>query len=223
MESWWSLGEGIGQLGDKLEFYKITCPFCLEEGNFKVAFHAEKQKPNSSKVLNFDTLECGNCKGYVMVLWSASEHGSGPNHSLYDYRVLPWPLKFTKYPEHWPEQIGRYWLQAKKNLVDENWDAAVVMARTALQIALRDNKAKGSNLKQEIEDLSIKGILPPTMKEWADNVRELGNESVHPEPKQAPTDHLDAKDIIRFLDFLLEYLYTLPYKIREYRKREAEK
>lgn len=43
MDSWWSLGEGIGKRGSDLAIYQITCPFCLERGNFNVAFHAEKK------------------------------------------------------------------------------------------------------------------------------------------------------------------------------------
>lgn len=216
MDSWWQLGEGYGQQGDNLALYQITCPFCMERGNFKTAFHAEKKKPNSDKTLHFDTLECGNCKGYVMVLWSASEHGFG--RSLHDYKVLPWPLKFEKYPEHWPEAIGRYWLQAKRNIRDENWDAAAVMARSALQLALREHEATGRNLKREIDDLAAKGILPPIMKEWSDHVRDLGNDSAHPNPDQAPANPQDARDIVHFLDFLLEYLYTLPHRIKQHRK-----
>lgn len=217
--SWWSLGEGSGYHGNELGLYMITCPFCGEKGNFKTAFHAEKKKPNGNKILNFDTLECGNCKGYVMVLWSAS---AGLGRGLHSFRVLPWPLKFDSYPEHWPENIGRYWLQSKRNLSDENWDAAVVMARSALQIALRDHSASGSNLKKEIEDLALKGILPPIMKDWSDNIRELGNECAHPQPSQSPPDPQDAKDIVRFLDFLLEYLYDLPHQIKNYRERAME-
>ena len=220
MDSWWQLGEGYGQHGEKLAVYQITCPFCMERGNFKTVFHAEKKKPNSDKKLNFDTLECGNCAGYVMVLWSASEYGHG--RGLHNYEVLPWPLKFEQYPEHWPEAVGRYWLQAKRNIRDENWDAAAVMARSALQIALRDHNAEGRNLKQEIDSLAEKGILPPIMKEWSDHVRELGNESAHPNPNQGPTHPQDARDIVRFLDFLLEYLYTLPHRIQQYREREKK-
>ena len=218
MDSWWQLGEWYGQQGEKLALYQITCPFCMEKGNFETVFHAEKKKPNSNKKLNFDTLECGNCKGYVMVLWSATEHGFG--RGLHDYRVLPWPLNYDRYPEHWPDAIGRYWLQAKRNIRDENWDAAVVMARSALQIALRDHGAKGKNLKQEIDNLAAKGILPPIMKDWSDHIRELGNESAHPDPKQDPTNPQDAQDIVRFLDFLLEYLYSFPHRIRQYRERK---
>lgn len=221
MDSWWQLGESYGQRGGELAVYQITCPFCMERGNFKTAFHTEKKKPNSNKKLNFDTLECGNCAGYVMVLWSASEHGYG--NGLFDYRVLPWPLKFEKYPEHWPDSIGRFWLQAKRNINGENWDATAVMARSALQIALRDRGAKGQNLKQEIDDLAAKGILPPIMKDWSDHVRELGNDSAHPNPEQSPTNPQDAQDILRFLDFLLEYLYSLPHQIQQYRERGKKK
>lgn len=215
MDSWWQLGEGYGISGRELAEYLIKCVFCMEEGNFKTVFHAEKKKPNSDKKLNFDTLECGNCKGYVMVIWSAGEH----HGDLHNYKVLPYPIKLEKYPEHWPEAVGRYWLQAKRNISDENWDAAAVMARSALQIVLRDNKAEGKNLKQEIDDLAAKGTLPPIMKDWSTHVRNLGNDSAHPQPEQDPTNPQDARDIVGFLDFLLEYLYTLPHRINQYRGR----
>ena len=64
MDSWWQLGEWAGSPGSELSIYRITCPFCMEKGNFEVAFHAEKSKPNSRKTLNFDTLKCVNCAGY---------------------------------------------------------------------------------------------------------------------------------------------------------------
>ncbi len=217
MDSWWQLGEGSGYRGGELAVYQISCAFCLERGNFKTIFHAEKKKPNSSKTLNFDTLECGNCKGYVLVLWSSTE--SRGSQGMHDYHVLPWPLQVQKYPDHWPEPVGRYWLQAQRNLNDENWDAAAVMARSALQSALREHKAEGRTLKKEINDLASKGILPPLMKDWSDNVRELGNDTAHPTPTAAATSPQDARDVVRFLGFLLDYLYNLPHKIEEYRKR----
>jgi hypothetical protein len=75
-------------------------------------------------------------------------------------------------------------------------------------------------LKQEIDDLAIKSLLPPIMREWSHNVRELGNDSSHPTPSLPPTSAKDASDIVGFLDFLLEYLYTLPKRISEYRARK---
>jgi hypothetical protein len=216
MNSWWDLGEWSGFDGTKLALFRIACPFCLEKGNFSVAFHAEKKQPNGKKILNFDTLKCGNCASFLQVFWSAGDR-------VHDYRAIPWPLRIEKYPENWPEAVGRYWLQARRSLSDENWDAAAVMGRSAMQMALRDHNAEGKNLKEEIDNLTSKGILPPIMRDWAHNVRELGNDSAHPKPDQGPTDRRDANDIVQFLDYLLEYLYTLPKRIEAYRARNKEK
>lgn len=138
--SWWNLGEGAGHRGDTLELYRITCPFCMESGNFTFEYHAEKRKANSEERLNFDTLKCGSCGGYVMCLWSSS--GLGWGGGLYDYKVLPWPQRVSKHPEEWPENVGRFWVQAHRTLNDENWDAAAVMARSAVQVAGREQGAK---------------------------------------------------------------------------------
>jgi hypothetical protein len=141
---------------------------------------------------------------------------------MHDRKVVPWPIGGpSSHPKHWPDEVGRFWLQAHRNLRDSNFDAACVMARSALQVALRHHEAKGSNLKQEIADLGAKGLLPPIIREWADNVRELGNDSAHPKPGQAAANRSDANDIVNFLDFLLEYLFDLPQRIKAYRERKS--
>lgn len=105
--SWWELGEYSGASGRDLAIHEIECAFCFERGNFIVAHHAAKRKANATKVLNFDTLKCGNCGGYVMVLWSASSHIIDMQ-GIHSYRVLPWPVRLDTYPSHWPEAIGRF-------------------------------------------------------------------------------------------------------------------
>jgi hypothetical protein len=186
----------------------------MERGNFKLSHRAKKQKPNAKKALFFDTLECGNCKGYVMVLWS---FGS----MLYDYRVLPWPLRLFSFPDHWPPEVGRFWLQAHRNLAEENWDAAAVMARSALQGALRQQNAIGKTLHEEIEYLASKGELPPLMRDWSKTVKQLGNNSAHPNiGDEAPTPE-DTRDVVKFLDFLLKYLFDLPEDIKKHRERRS--
>jgi hypothetical protein len=218
MDSWWQLAEGYGTAGEDLAVHQITCPFCMEQGNFTTAAHFAKTNKRSGKTLNFDTLQCGNCVGYVLVLWSASRRAG---HGLHAARVLPWPMKLEKHPEHWPEVVGRHWLQAHRSITGENWDAAADMARSSMQAALRDRGAKGKNLHDEINDLASKGLLPPLMSEWSHEVRELGNESSHPEPGQKATDPKDARDVVEFLDYLTEYLYDLPERIRKYRERKT--
>lgn len=213
MDSWWELGEGSGYDGADLGLFRVMCAFCTVRGNFEVVHREKKTKPGGDKALNYDTLRCGNCGNYMMAFWSAGQR-------LHDYRVVPWSLRHDRYPEHWPADVGRYWLQAKRSLVDESWDAAALTARSALQAALRIKKAAGKNLKQEIDDLAARGELPPIMKQWSDELRELGNDSAHPTPGAAATAAGDARDVVRFLDFLLDYLFTLPNDIEKYRSRK---
>lgn len=225
MDSWWELGEGMGFQSDKMEVWRLTCAFCGERGNFALASHGEKKKPNSNKRLNFDVYQCNNCMAFVHVLWSAGEFGS-----LYNFKVLPWPLNAKPEPsENWPQGMHRFWVQAHDSLANENWDAAAVMARSALQFVARHQGAKRGSLKAEIKDLADKGILHPLMEEWSHEVREFGNDSAHPDvpaPADVPQslnapEPQDAKDIVNFLDFLLFYLYELPHQIEEYRKRKT--
>lgn len=217
--SWWQLGEGYGYPGSELQVSHVTCPFCMETGKFSLAYHAEKRKPNSDKVLNFDTLRCESCAGFVMVMWSASEHGF--MNSLWDFKVLPWPMRLDKFPEHWPADVGRYWLQAHRSLRDANYDAAAVMARSALQLMVRREGATPASLKAEIDELVKTGKLPPLMGEWAHEVRELGNDSAHPAPGQTETSAQDAGDVVEFLDNVANYLLTMPHQIQLYRSRRA--
>lgn len=194
MNSWWELGEHYGSQGSELSLHQVACAFCGERGNFDLAFRAQRKQPNGLKVLNFDTYKCGNCASFVQVFWSGS-------HGLHSFRAQPWQLKLERAPEHYPEAVGRFWLQAKRNLAEKNLDAAAVMARSALQVALREQNATGSSLKQEIDDLASRGLLPPLMKDWAHAVRELGNDSAHPKPSAEPTSSRDASDIVAFLDW----------------------
>ncbi len=190
--SWWSLGQSSGYDGSELGLWRIACAFCEEKRNWEIVTRVKKKKPNERQELYFDTYKYGNCAGYVMVLWSSGDR-------LHDYKVLPWSLSRNKYPEHWPNDIGRYWLQAKRNLDGENWDAAAMMAASALQLAFRSMGAKGGTFHQEVKHLTKEGVLPPVMEEWANEVRWLRNDAAHPEPGQEETDPEDAKDVVRFL------------------------
>ncbi len=93
------------------------------------------------------------------------------------------------------------------------------MARTALQAALRDQGAEGNNLKEEInKSLSDQGVLP-LMREWSDEVRLLGNDATHPDDESRGAGAADSRDVVEFLDYLLQYLYNLPKAIANYRER----
>ena len=57
------------------------------------------------------------------------------------------------------------------------------------------------------------------MMDWSNEVRELGNKSAHPNPGETPSSAQDAGALVRFLDFFLECIYSLPHRIEEFRQR----
>lgn len=69
-------------------------------------------------------------------------------------------------------------------------------------------------MNAQIQDLADKGVLHAVMKDWAQEVRLLANESAHPEaPVAIVVTPEDAKDIVHFLDLLLLYLCDFPKQI----------
>ena len=219
IKSWWQLGESAGLPGTSLSLSMIECAFCGERGNFERAFHAEKKKPLSDKRLNFDVYRCINCAGYVHVLWSASE-GAFMDRGLHDFRAMPRPLKSKPSPSgNLSTEMARFWTQAHQSLAAEAWDAASVMARSALQLALREQGAAGNRLRDQIDDLGAKGLLPPALRDWATEVRLLGNDAAHPNPGQEQPHPDDVRQCVNFLDFLLYCLYDLPAEVARQRAR----
>ena len=218
--SWWEFGEHSGYKGDEVWEGEVTCGFCNEKGNFERVHHTDRSNPTGKK-LNYDIWKCINCANLTMVFWSGRGRGPDNFYGLHDFSTLPPPLVTTRFPDHWPPDVGRYWLQARRSLEGMNWDAAALMARSAIQLVARLQNATGRNLKEQIDDLAKRGVLLPSMQEWSHEVRELGNDSAHPTPGATGPTSKDAQDIVRFLTMLLTMIYNLPHEIAQYRARKS--
>jgi hypothetical protein len=208
-KEWWSLGEHSGYEGGDLTLHRIECAFCSEAGNFELEVRKQRNSKAKNKSLNYDIYKCNACGNLTMVFWSSSG-------SLHDYHQVPWPRETKKYPEHWPAEVGRYWMQAQRSIETGNWDAAALMARSSLQLLLRHEKAEGGTLVKEIDDLAKKGLIPPVVKEWAHNLRVLGNEAAHPQPGASGVTEKDARHVVKFLRVLLTVLQDLPHDIKQF-------
>ena len=109
-------------------------------------------------------------------------------------------------------------MEATRSIEGENWTAAALMARSAIQLVLRAHGAEGKNLKQEIDNLADQGLLIPIMKDWSHEVREIGNEGTHPQPGGTGTNEKDARAVVEFLNFMMKVLYDLPHSIEKFRQ-----
>lgn len=211
---WWEFGSYSGESGAELVTRYIECAFCGEEGNWEPYTHSARSNGHGKK-LNYDIYKCVDCGNLTQVFWSGG-------NSLHDYHQMPWPRRTRSFPKHWPEDVGRYWLQAQRNIDASNWDAAALMARSALQLLLRHEQASGRTLQKEIDDLASKGELPPIIVEWSHDIRLLGNEAAHPKPGSEGVTQEEARDVVKFLRVLLTLMHDLPKEIADFRAQRVK-
>ena len=76
---------------------------------------------------------------------------------------------------------------------------AAVLARRAVQsICLDKGAKKGENLHKQIKELFDKNIITQAIKDWADEVRYIGNDAAHPNKEEVSKE--DSEDILELLD-----------------------
>jgi hypothetical protein len=87
--------------------------------------------------------------------------------------------------------------------------AAVIMARAAVQRAVRVIGADGGNLATEIDSLVGKGKITTELMEWAHAVRLDGNDAAHPDTL-GDVSRNEAADSLDFMDAFLRFAVALP-------------
>ncbi|GMU26329.1 MAG: hypothetical protein AMXMBFR16_12340 [Candidatus Uhrbacteria bacterium] len=71
-------------------------------------------------------------------------------------------------------------------------------------------------LADRLNALGAKGVLHPTLSDWAKEVRLVGNVGAHFDPMQQVTVE-DAQQLVNFIRELLKYLYELPAELNRRR------
>jgi Domain of unknown function (DUF4145) len=174
-----------------------TCPHCLHKAHFNVV----AQQTYADELHQIQL--CQACERLVFRLL-----GNGPGTPV----RAQWPLEGIRSPHSAvPAPIGADWYEAHLCQSIRAFRAAAAMARRAVQGVTIEQGAKGSTLNAQLKDLEAKATLHPTLIEWADHIRLLGNSGAHPGADGLETvTEEEAAEVVRFLDELLRWLYELP-------------
>ncbi len=101
--------------------------------------------------------------------------------------------------------------------------ACCTTAVRAVEAMLAERGYKKGGLKSRIDKAVEKRDLPPDMGKWANEIREIGNES-HTDDDPAPLHtEQDAKRSLHFAKMLAHYLFVMPEEIKRGRKKKKEK
>lgn len=89
--------------------------------------------------------------------------------------------------------------------------------RHTLELILNDKGATKWGLKDKIEEIAGKGLLPETLKEASALTKILGDSAAH--DKSIEIDQYDVESMADFVEYIIEYLYIIPDKINRYKER----
>lgn len=122
------------------------------------------------------------------------------------------PPRSGDVPAHVSDAVKRAYKSAEMNYrFPDNEDAAATMYRRAIDVAIREKHPKVTgNLAPRIEKLVELGEIPLQMKEWADQIRTIGNTGAH-DPEGVTREELTV--LRGFTEAFLRYFITLPFDV----------
>lgn len=156
-------------------------------------------------------LKCPVCQEISVATIYAGDDTVYADRNMHEEFSIVYPSTFKESPNV-PQHIKEAFKSALQ-VFYKNPTICVLALRRTLEFICEHQGAAKSNLKDNIQHLETKGILPNTLKSTSDLIRDLGNKSAHDYDTAISKD--TAKKLIHLTQKIIEYIYILPYEIEE--------
>lgn len=155
-------------------------------------------------------VQCKACQE-VSIYWDWEN-----NPELGDLRTTTLVYPTVKKLSGIPRAIEDSYQEAKK-VQKISPIAFSVLIRKALEYLCKDQNAIGSNLKEQLDNLARRNIIPTTLAKMADVLRYLGNISAHSIEVKISKEEAEILD--DFFTAVVEYVYIAPEKLNKLIKK----
>lgn len=91
-------------------------------------------------------------------------------------------------------------------------DISIIALRKTLELICNDQNAKGKNLECKINDLFKKEVFSDKLKDISKITKRFGNLGAH---EDIIVNSKELNYLFDFVTYIIEYLYVMPYRIRE--------
>lgn len=118
-----------------------------------------------------------------------------------------------------PKQIRKAFSEAVTCYKAKAYTACAIMCRKSLEGMCADHGVREKTLALSLKKLKDTGVIELRLFEWAEALRQLGNEAAHDVATQTTPD--DAKDILEFTEALAEYIFTYRDKFKQFKERRS--
>lgn len=141
------------------------------------------------------------------------------DYVLFDEKTVLYPVSSIEHNSV-PQKIKDAYEAALKTRGVDKYLCLMGLRRT-LELILKDKGAKKWGLKDKIEEIAAKGLLPDTLKEASSLAKMFGDAAAH--DKEIDVDQHDVDAMSDFIGYIIEYLYVVPDRINTYKLRLDEK
>lgn len=114
-----------------------------------------------------------------------------------------------------PKAIHDSYKEAKR-VEKHSPTAFAILIRKSLEYLCKEQSAEGKNLKEQIDDLAKKGIIPATLARMASALRYFGNIGAHSSDIKIGAQ--EARTMDDFFVAVIEYVYIAPEKLEKLKK-----
>lgn len=154
----------------------LRCPACRQQGildEFKTINDLTINLPPAPILLGQRRCPNPNCNGHIFFAYQGSK-------VLISYPTEKIDFDSTKIPPAIVHSLE----EAITCYSNQCFIAGAIMVRKTLEELCSDRNAKGKNLRDRIQSLKTKLILPEELLEGLDSLRLLGNDAAHIESKE---------------------------------------
>jgi hypothetical protein len=190
-----------------------VCPHCGTKSYLKPV-GAPLQEPftnGSGNVTIVNPVQCESCKKFGLVV------GVKQNQQAQAALIALYPAGAPDetVDPNVPDSVAQDVKEALRCLWVKAYKACVVMCRRAIQSSAIAQSAKGGRLIDQIDDLAKEGKITEALRQFAHEVRLVGNDGAHPDKDGLENVTAnDATDIVEFTREYLHHVYVMPAKLK---------
>jgi len=196
---------------------------CFHCGNETVMRQTGEYKWGSnddfSFFFNYKMFACPVCHKITLMETYGDETMIAPNYSgeyvWFTEDTILYPINSID-SKSMPKKIKEsYEAALKVRNIDTN--ACVLLLRRTLEIILTDQGATKWGLAEKIEEIAQRGLLPDSLKEASFFAKRFGDSAAH--GKDLVADEQDMNSLIEFIEYIIEYLYIIPSRLKEFKMK----
>jgi hypothetical protein len=171
----------------------------------------------------YDMYACPVCHKVTLVETYGDEGMRYPSRNgdliTEEVRTILYPINSIESKAIPPKIKNAFEGALKTKSIDIN--VCLMALRRTLELVLIEKGAKSWGLKEKIEEIAGKGILPDALKEASALTKILGDSAAH--DKEIDIDQNDVNSMAEFVEYIIEYLYIVPDKISSYKEKLDQK